>query len=82
VLSVVNQKAESSRRRKNLAPLIVRISEIYRLVNILEKVALLKFSIRVFGSVYALGSQIPKSRPDPALSFSFLAGCGKKRIPV
>ncbi len=34
-----------------------RISEISRLVNTMEKVALLEFSIRVFGSVYGSGSQ-------------------------
>ncbi len=38
------------------------ISETPRLVNTPEKVTLLKFSIRRFGSVSVLGSQIPSLR--------------------
>ena len=40
-----------------------RISEISRLVNTMEKVDLLEFSIRVFGSVSALGTQFMVQKP-------------------
>ena len=48
---------------------IERRSEISVLVNTLEKAAQLKFSIRVFGSVYVSGSQTFQALRKPLLSW-------------